>query len=89
MNFEKGDKVICIKEYSFNGIIKFNKNSIYEVIDCVKHNTYIWVNISNGENSKWFIFYNSSPNHNNFVLYNDWLVEWRNKRIKQILEDEI
>ena len=86
-----GDKVICIKEHNFGKLI-WNENSIYYIRDYKKYDSSgEWILISSEEEVGWltinkkhsFLLFSKY-----FMLYNEWLTEWRDKQINQILEDD-
>jgi hypothetical protein len=83
----KGDKVICIKDWSFDEQ-EYKKDIIYEIDDTNK--TYgIYIKgenyISRDEYGYWFCF--KKDYYNNFPDYFITLAEWRQQQINSILDE--
>jgi hypothetical protein len=93
---KKGDKVICIRDYSYispyDGLVSsFKSGNIYEIIDIDHKAYYISADINNNAlsiyNGIWFSSTTAANNLEKFESHFITLAEWRDKQINLILDE--
>ena len=96
---KKGDKVVCIRDYSYLSpfdviVFSFKSGNIYEIIDIGHKAYYISADINNNTlsisiyNGIWFSSSTAAANNlEKFESHFITLAEWRDKQIDIILDE--
>jgi hypothetical protein len=88
----KGDKVICIKDFDVSNQ-KFIKGKVYQIKRIDKYSCYIageiYINDRNFGYRLFYFKYERKSWHKMFSEYFITLAEWRDKQINLILDEAI